>query len=250
LKKLIRIFKHGIHFGEEQQVQGNDNSGVIYFSGCHLACNFCYTPETSKEKIGTDYNQDEFLDVLYSLVDRGAKNINLITPTHIWGQIKAPLTKFKNVRPDVPVILKTSGYQNKNIATEMSHIGDIIVMDFKLLNSHVANEVNIPENYGKLALEQVVHLSNENHNEFSEDKMLTKGLLIRHLIMPKFFDETIAVINALNKSNFKGILNILTIFIDPLTKKISKLDKEKIAEVTKLVNLESYQLLVNGKQVG
>ena len=115
--KMIRVFRSGIHLGEERIVEGNRASGMVTLSGCHLACNFCYTPETSIHKLGKDFSSDEFYQLCEELVARGARNINLISPTHVWSELSRPLADLRQVHGRLlPIVLKVSGFESRSIA--------------------------------------------------------------------------------------------------------------------------------------
>ncbi|MBY0371273.1 hypothetical protein K2X33_11340, partial [bacterium] len=148
----MRILRAGIHKGEEALVLGNERSGMVVFSGCHLSCNFCYTPETSVEFQGTDYDAEGFTEVLSRLLSLGARNINLISPTHVWNEIEPILKRFKSgMGKDIPLVLKFSGFEPVALIDRFAAVGDVLVPDFKVASRESAAQVGLPQGYGQVA---------------------------------------------------------------------------------------------------
>jgi putative pyruvate formate lyase activating enzyme len=249
LKKTIRVYKSGIHYGEEKVIAGNERSGMIYFSGCHLKCNFCYTPEMSKECQGQDYSSDQFFKLLENLLIKGAKNINFITPSHIWSELRPLLMKFKSKYPHTPLIIKPSGYQGKRMAKEMLEVADILVPDFKVISETAAIKLNLPKNYGKNLNQYIQSIQNNHSKNIMTNEKITKGVLIRHLMMPQYHQETIDLIHLLLNKGYKGVLNLMDVFIDPKTKRLKRATTEIIKEAIQLASSGEMVLLFNGKEI-
>ncbi len=249
MNKKIKIYKSGIHFGEEKIVYGNEKSGMIYFSGCHLKCNFCYTKEISSFKYGQYYSEEEFYQLLLDLINKGCLNINLITPSHVWKNIKSSILKIKDLYPEIPIILKISGYQGDKMIREMSQVADIIIPDFKVFTSQQASLLNLPKNYGENFL-NVLNVLKESYSEnHFLDNRIKQGVLIRHLIIPSMLEESKKVVSILKKYKFKGILNIMGHFIDVETKRIKSTSFSDLKDLPGEINNQGMIVLFNGKKL-
>jgi len=243
----IRIFKAGLHGGEEKIVVGNHLAGMISFSGCHLACNFCYTPETSVFKMGEDHSQGSFYDELERLVVLGAQNINLITPSHLWTHLEEPLTRFKE-KYDLPLVLKVTGYEPR-LLERFSKIADVLVPDFKVFSRVAAEKVNLPLNYGAVAKAEIEDLLRLYPTPaYNSDGQLTRGILIRHLMMPGFFSDSLTIVSQLREIGYRSYFNIMTAFIDPHTHKITHPKAEELKLICDAVLKAEMILLVNGRR--
>jgi putative pyruvate formate lyase activating enzyme len=246
----IKIFRSGIHFGEERIIQGNHSSGMITFSGCHLSCNFCYTPETSVHKIGVDLTPSEFFHVTDDLVRRGARNINLISPTHVWQRIQAPLSQLKEQTGSaLPLVLKISGFEKPSMISKMACLADIFVPDFKAFSRESAIGCGLPHNYGSVALRAIREIMMTHHDTLPlSSNKLARGILVRHLMMPDHFEDSIRVVGALADIGFTGYLNLMTYFIDTKTGSLSNASPEKVHLLANQANRFSMKVLVNGKE--
>jgi len=230
----ILVYKSGIHTGEERAVPGNDRSGMVFFSGCHLACNFCYTPETSVQRLGDVLTPSQFQARLEGLIAQGAKNLNLISPTHLWGAIETSLSNVRTYYPNTPIVLKVSGYESRGMVRRMTRLADVFVPDFKVFHTEMAQQAGLPPNYGTVASQAIRAMAR------------SRTTLVRHLMMPNAVEDSKAVVAALIGMGFKGHLNLMTHFIHPkLGLKIaSPFDVEDLRACGTAAGM---QVLVNGK---
>lgn len=225
----MKIHRYGIHRGEEQYVKGNSRAGMIVLAGCHLRCSFCYTPEASFER------QGEVLDlgrVLDELAEHGALNFNFISPTHVWNEIRGPLKLARQKYPQIPVVLKVSGYEGERLAREFAQSADVVVMDYKVFHEDAAKAVNLPVPYGKIAsrfLERLLPLKPFTQNALGE---IESGVLVRTLWLPAAPNEAIAIGQELDRLGFDGAWNLMRHFIDPVGKRLLSAPKSWEAEAT------------------
>lgn len=248
--KKIRVYRSGIHLGEERLVLGNQSAGMINFSGCHLACQFCYTPETSVHKIGVDLTGHDLLELMEDLIRRGARNLNLISPTHYWPLIKRPLAEVREkFGKGVPIVLKTSGYESKNLAEEFCQVADVLVPDFKVYGEREAVSVNLPGDYGQVARRAVETMISELSSEYTTDGKLSRGILIRHLLMPGFFEDSLAVVQTLGEAGFRGHLNLMTYFWDSRLKSLCNANPNEVSILAMNAQFKGMSVLINGKPV-
>lgn len=246
--KTIKIYRSGIHMGEERLIQGNDASGMIVFSGCHLRCQFCYTPETSRAKQGFFYDPHEFGTLLRELVRRGARNINLISPSHVWLAIRGELFSFReSFYGKIPIILKVSGYESERVAQDMSSLADVIVPDFKVWNKAVALENTLPPNYGPTSLNALrIWMRSHNPPQFMDERMV-RGLLVRHLVMPRYSEDSKSVLLALQTLQYRGPLNLMTNFINTGQGILENPPREAVSDLVQMCVEFGMQPMVNGR---
>jgi putative pyruvate formate lyase activating enzyme len=247
--KPLLVYKSGIHLGEERLIEGNLSSGMISFSGCHLACRFCYTPETSVHRLGQEYTPEAFRELIDELVLRGARNLNLISPTHVWPHLKKPLLESKlRYGRLLPIVLKISGYETESMIQQMAAYADVFVPDFKVWSPQLAAEVGVPGTYGVTAQRALAKMITTHGNaHFTSSGKLTHGILLRHLIMPHALDDSLAVIEALREIHFAGFINFMTYFVDPDVKRVVNASPETVEILTTAAESAGMTPLVNGK---
>jgi putative pyruvate formate lyase activating enzyme len=213
---VIRILRSGIHGGEEPLVWGNDRSGMIVFSGCHLACSFCYTPETSIHRLGRDFDAEGFTEILATLLASGARNINLISPSHVWGKIERVLQNFKRgAGRDITLVLKFSGYESTQLIDRFAAVADVLVPDFKVVDEMLARSVSLPPNYGVIAAKAVSRMTRTHGEMRWESSKMRHGIIVRHLLMPECDGDSVKVVETLSASGYRGYFNVMTHFVAP-----------------------------------
>jgi putative pyruvate formate lyase activating enzyme len=242
------VYRWGIHQGEEPFVVGNRRAGMVTFSGCHLRCQFCYTPETSVRKEGESMGEARFANLLETLVARGSENLTLISPTHVWPLIERPLTRFKQSFP-IPVVAKISGYETPSLLKRLTGIADVVVPDFKVLSSACAQKVNLPPDYGDRTSEAIGFLSDTLGDGTRRDGRLTKGTVVRHLIMPGFEDDSLAVVERLNEIGYRGALNLMTHFINVNHPTLVTADSKHVERLVREAQKADRQVFVNARRV-
>lgn len=248
MSSAIKVFKYGLHRGEERLVVGNLAAGMVNFSGCHLACSFCYTPETSVHKLGTDMTEAQFSQVLLELKLSGAQNINLISPTHLWKWIEPALAEFHDDKVlGLPLVLKISGYESAPVLQKMARIADVFVPDFKVWQPDLAASVKLPRNYGAVALAAIAEMSQSHRTTYNADGRLSRGVLVRHLMMPGRLEDSKNVVEQLGRINFAGVLNLMTQFFDPQSNRLIAAPLADIDSLVSHVTRYKFSLLVDGK---
>ncbi len=243
----VRILRAGLHGGEEPIVLGNERSGMVVFSGCHLACSFCYTPETSVHHLGNDYSTDGFTELLARLLVSGARNLSLISPSHVWSKIESVLLKFKQGEGrHIPLVAKISGYESVSLVQRVAQVADVVVPDFKVWGSEAATAVALPSRYGSITQKAVSSFMATHGSPVMEHGRLTHGMIIRHLLMPGFQQDSVRVIDALRDVGFQGYLNLMTCFISP-EKGLVQAPVEQVEELVVLAKKAGMRVLVGGK---
>jgi putative pyruvate formate lyase activating enzyme len=244
--KSIRVYRSGIHRGEEALIVGNQRAGMITLSGCHLACRSCYTPETSRQHIGVDHDALSFSHLVDALIKQRAGNLNLISPTHLWTQLREPLFQMKR-RYDLPLILKISGYEPAAMVRDMAQIADVFVPDFKVSGSLVAEKEHLPKNYADQTAKALSEmLSTHGDSLFTKDGLLYRGIVVRHLIIPGHADDSALVIDRLNQIGFRGHLNLMTRFVDSNAHTLHAADPRLVRSLAETARASGMEILVDG----
>lgn len=242
----VRVLKMGLHGGEEPVVKGNDRSGLVVFSGCHLACSFCYTPETSVLRLGTDLSASQFAQRLQALCVSGARNIGLISPSHVWDSIEPVLVDWKKgAGAAVPLILKNSGFESPHLIRRFAQVADVFVPDFKVWDPTLALSVRLPARYGEVAKSAFEAMLESHGTAVFDQGKLVRGIVARHLLMPGFEEDSVQVIAAMHAAGYASYLNLMTHFIDGKGHLV-KASQSRVAILSELAQQAGMQVLVDG----
>ena len=174
------------HFGEEPPLVGFRGSGTIFFSHCNLRCVFCQNYDISHRGRGEHLSVSELAQHMIDLQGQGCHNINLVTPTHYVPQIIAALPEAIERGLTIPLVYNCGGYESLEVIKLLAGIIDIYMPDAKFAGEEQATAYCNAPDY-PLVLREVLC---EMHRQVGDLRMddqgiATRGLLIRHLVMPQ-----------------------------------------------------------------
>ena len=199
----LRIARAALHFWEEPPISGTRGSGAVFFTGCGLRCRFCQNYEISRgEKPGRAVTPGELSGIFFSLIEQGAHNINLVSPSHFVPGIRAALLRQKL---PVPVVYNSSGYERPETLRALEGLADIYLPDFKYMDKRLAEGLSGAEDYPEAAAAAIGEMVRQvGEPVYDKDGMMVRGVLIRHLILPGHTKNSIAVLEAVAQA-FPGI---------------------------------------------
>lgn len=179
----IKIGKVMLHNWEEP-ILAKRNSGAIFFSNCPLKCIFCQNYEISQDGKGKEISVPELVDIIKDLENRGAENIDLVSPTQYTGQIVDALKIYK---PKIPVVWNSNGYETIESLEKLKGLVDIFLPDFKYASSKLSMEYSKCADYFEIASKAILKMRELQPKDEYDNGMLVKGLVVRHLVLPQNF---------------------------------------------------------------
>jgi len=180
------IFSAQPHFGEEVSLVGKNGSGTIFFSNCNLRCIFCQNWPISHEGKGKELKDEDLASMMIHLQKIGCHNINLVTPTHVMPNIlnATRIALKKGLR--LPLVYNTSGYERLEILKILDGVVDIYMPDMKYMDADQAEKYSSgASDYPEVTKRAIIEM-NRQVGELTVDErgIATRGLIIRHLVMP------------------------------------------------------------------
>lgn len=189
-----------LHFWEEPCISGTRGSGAIFFSGCNLRCVFCQNREISREVIGKKYTEDELISGMLELQERGAHNINLVTATPYSLFIAKTLEKVKKQGLSIPIVYNCGGYESLEALRALDGLIDIYLPDFKYFNDELAKKYSSAPNYATVAGAALQEMHRQvGKLRTDENGIATRGLIVRHLVLPVCRDDSKAALKYLSE---------------------------------------------------
>lgn len=193
------VARAGLHMWEEPVISGTKGSGTVFFSGCNLHCVFCQNYDISCNDFGKEITIERLKEIYHELIAQGAHNINLVTPTHF---TEAVLQSLAEPLP-VPVIYNTSGFETQDTLRRLKGKVQIYLPDLKYSDDMAAIKYSNAPYYFRIATEAIKEMYNQVGDYHIDDNgIMTKGVIIRHLIMPGMPDNTKRIIDWV-AANFK-----------------------------------------------
>lgn len=193
----FRIARADLHMWEEPCISGTRGSGTVFFSGCNLGCVFCQNFRVSHRGQGIDVSADELIEKMLTLQDRGAHNINLVTPTHYAVQLATVLAKVKP-QLHIPIVYNTGGYEKVETLELLSPYVDVWMPDFKFSSAQLAKDYAGAADYPEAAARAIAKMYElAGDVQFDADGLMTRGVLVRHLVLPGCRKDSVAVLDRL-----------------------------------------------------
>jgi putative pyruvate formate lyase activating enzyme len=190
-----------LHMWEEPCISGKRGSGAVFFSGCNLKCIYCQNYEISHYGRGREVTVRELADIFLTLRDKGAHNINLVTPTHFVPAIIEALGMAKNPcandRPplDIPVVYNTNAYDSIKQLNMLEKMIDIYLPDLKYISPELSKRYSGAPDYFEKASAAILEMYRQKGApEFDAEGMMRKGVIIRHLVLPGHTAETMKIL--------------------------------------------------------
>jgi len=178
---------------EEPCLSGGGGSGTVFFSGCSLGCVYCQNYEISRGLAGKTITVGRLRDIFRELTRQGADNINLVTPTHYTDRV---LEALQAERPPVPVVWNCGGYERVETLRMLDGHVQIYMPDMKYADGALAARYSGAPDYPEVARSAIREMFRQTGSyAMGEDGLLRSGLIIRHLILPGFLENTFRVID-------------------------------------------------------
>ena len=187
----IRVARAALHMWEEPCISGEEGSGTVFFSGCSLGCVFCQNRDISGGRAGVDISADRLAQIFLELQEKGANNINLVTPGHYVPQIARALCLARDQKLTVPVVYNTGSYEYAETLKQMEGLVDIYLPDFKFMSRHIASRYcDAPDYalYAKAAIKEMVRQT--KRPVFDKRGMMQRGVIVRHLALPGCMEDS------------------------------------------------------------
>lgn len=197
----LKIAHYSLHMWEEPVISGDTGSGTIFFSNCNMKCMYCQNKKISLDGYGKYTSLKRLEEIMMELQEKGANNINLVTPTHYVPQIAKVLRKIKGKTLNIPVVYNTSSYENVGTLMMMNNLVDIYLADLKYYDDELALKYSFCTDYFETATMAIDEMYRQVGGlQVSEDGLLKKGLIVRVLILPDHIEDAKNIINYLYKT--------------------------------------------------
>lgn len=190
-EKEAKIARAALHFWEEPCISGESGSGTVFFSGCTMRCIFCQNREISRGEAGKSVSVSRLAEIFLELQQKGANNINLVTPMHYAPQIISALDIAKANGLKLPIVWNTGGWELPENVAAVKDYADIWLTDFKYFDNSLAEKFSNARNYFEIASESLKKMVGQTGEAvFDDNGMMKKGVIVRHLVLPGHTDDS------------------------------------------------------------
>lgn len=236
----IKVARAALHYWEEPCISGKRGSGAVFFSGCSLHCVFCQNREISDGKEGKVISKERLSDIFIELADKGANNINLVTPGQYIPDIVWAVNDAKSRGMKLPIIYNTSGYENVTELKLLEGIVDVYLPDFKYMDSTLSARYSRAKDYPSVAKQALSEMVRQQPDVVIDDAtgLIQKGVIVRQLLLPGHVNDAKAVLKYLYDTYHDHVYISMMSQFTPIALK-------DCPEINRTVTKREYERLVN-----
>lgn len=202
----LKVASYNLHFGEEPPLSCGGGSGTIFLSNCSLFCKYCQNYPISQFGAGSIASIEELRDMMLELRQRGAENINFVTPDHMLPMILMGLGQAKKEGLDVPIVYNCSGRQKLEMLKLLNGIIDIYLVDMRYNDNKMAKQYSGCDKYVEISRAAVKEMySQVGALTLNENKLAKSGVIVRHLVLPNNISGSEGIFRFLSEEVSKDI---------------------------------------------
>lgn len=236
----LKAARAALHFWEEPCISGKSGSGAVFFSGCPLHCVFCQNSDISNGDAGKEISVERLAEIFTELQQKGANNINLVTPTHYVPEIIEAIKLARKNGLSLPIVYNSSGYEKVHTLKLLEGYVDVYLPDMKYFSPFLSKKYSGVSDYFAVAKDAIAEMYRQvGAPVFDESEIIKSGVIVRHLVLPSHSDDSKRVINYLY-STYKD--NIYISIMNQFTPNEKCRD---FSELNRTLNKDEYESVVN-----
>lgn len=208
----VRVSNVGVSFGDEKSLTLGGGTGIITLSGCPLTCPSCHNPEKSRS--GNVITFKDFIDIVTKLYERKANNIQILSPTVHLPTLEQYLKSLKKMNFPLPIVWKSSGYEDPQQLRRFEGLVDIYVPDLKTCkNSFLELKMNAPSYFYYFYCSLKEMFRQVGKCLYDSNGRMQKGIIIRYVKRTDSFDESEFIMSFLAKNEFQAEISVMDNFV-------------------------------------
>lgn len=188
------------HRGEEPPVSGPNGIANVFFMHCNLQCTYCQNFQISSNTCSTDgfiYTVEQACDEIVRLLDSGCGAVGFVSPSHYIPYVKALVSEIRQRGYNVPFVYNTNGYDLVEQIRDLEEYIDVWLPDFKYAQADLGRKLSRVPDYPQVALSALKEMYRQKGNTLiiNQHGYAESGIIIRHLILPGYIDNSLQVLD-------------------------------------------------------
>ena len=196
----LRVALVSLHEWEEPCLVGERGAGTIFFSHCNLRCVYCQNFSISQENFGEEISIERLAEIFIEQQNRGAANIELVTPTHYTDKICAAIDIAKSNGLCLPIVWNSNAYENLETLELLRGRVDIFLPDLKYFDDELARTFSNTPNYFAVASAAIKKMFELVGAAQIVNGQMIRGVIVRHLVLPNHRRDAMKIIDWLHET--------------------------------------------------
>ncbi len=246
----IYCARAALHFWEEPCISGTSGSGTVFFSGCNLRCVFCQNHSIAMGEVGREISPSRLSEIFLELQQKGANNINLVTPSHFIPQICLALQNAKAKGLSIPIVYNTGSYESVESLRLLRGLVDIYLPDMKYYDSKLSSAFSNAADYFEVASAAIKEMFRQvgKPSLDLDTGLLKRGVIVRHLLLPGQTKDTKKILRYLHETYgndiYVSIMNQYTpmshvLDAEQLNRKVSTEEYQRVLRFAEAIGIEN-----------
>lgn len=186
-----------LHKGEEPAISGPNGLCNIFFAHCNLQCIFCQNHQISSNQ--TDIvclSPEHVYQQVFALLKNDIRSVGFVSPSHLLPQMKIMIHTIRLNGFSPMFVFNSNGYDKKESVRELENLIDIFLPDYKYSDRELSYKYSGTNDYPEVALSSIREMYGITGNVLATDTEgnATRGLVIRHLVLPGHTENSINVL--------------------------------------------------------
>ena len=200
-----------VHRGEEPPISGPNGICNIFFAACNLRCIYCQNHDISRPGTGArqkPLSLDNALDIIERILsNEDIRGVGFVSPSHVIPQVKAVMRGIKERGLDPIFVYNSNGYDKPGTLRSLEGSIDVYLPDYKYITQDISalysDSCDYPEVALKALKEMYFQMGSSLHR--NENGIAERGMLIRHLVLPGYADESKKLLRVIAEELSPGI---------------------------------------------
>lgn len=199
-----------LHRGEEPVIGGEEGICNVFFAGCNLHCVYCQNHDISQPCGNQSIfeNKPEIvLGKIISILETGINSVGFVSPSHMVPQMLLIISALHTKGFHPVIVYNTNSYDKTETLRSLEGVVDIWLPDFKYVSADLAYHYSGARNYPEIALKAIKEMYYQVGSTLHTDEKgkAVRGMLIRHLVLPGYADESKKVMDTIAAELSTGV---------------------------------------------
>jgi putative pyruvate formate lyase activating enzyme len=187
------------HMGEEPVLSGKHGICNVFFAHCNLQCIYCQNYQISSNRRSTSsvtMSVQEAVRQIEDILDHGARGVGFVSPSHCLTQIRAIMQALTERGRHPTYVYNTNAYDLVATIWALGEHVAVYLPDMKYMDNDLAHEFSDVTDYVEVASAALGEMYRQTGAEIDldDDGHITRGLIIRHLVLPGQVENSKAVL--------------------------------------------------------
>jgi len=191
-----------VHRGEEPVLSGANGICNVFFGHCNLRCHYCQNFQISRNESRIrygDWSLEQVVDAVCATFERGINRLGFVSPSHMALQLIDIVSAVRQRGYRPVVVYNSNGYDRVATLQMLEEWVDVYLPDCKYSDPELGAEWSGVRDYPQVAAAALKEMYRQKGNllHLDDDGLVTRGLIVRHLVLPGAVENSLGVLRFL-----------------------------------------------------